>query len=201
MVEVHNLTSVLRATRSDALVLIVTATATVAFDLVVAVEIGIAVAAVLALRNVARTSAFTETPVPVEIDDVAERDLLRDHIVAYRVDGALFFGAAQRFLTDLTQVADVRVVILRLPDLQVLDATGAQALGDVVAELEHRHVTVLLKGPRPEHERILRAVGALDHLATEHHIFDDLDAAIDHARLHAVDHPHHPDECPPARAA
>jgi SulP family sulfate permease len=200
MVETHNIRAILRSTRSDALVLVLTAVATVAFDLIVAVEIGVAVAAVLALRNVARTTAFTETPVVFEVDDAAEHDLLREHIVAYRIDGALFFGAAQRFLTDLAQVADVRVVILRLPDLQVLDATGAQALGEIVADLERRHITVLLKGPRPEHERVLRAVGALDHLATEHHIFSRLDDAIAHAHLHAARTPHDPDGCQPAAA-
>jgi SulP family sulfate permease len=189
MVEVHNVGSILRSTRSDAVVLVLTAAATIVFDLVVAVEIGMAAAAVLALRNVARTTALTETPVEAEVDTDEERALLREHIVAYRIDGALFFGASQRFLTDLTQVADVRVVILRLPDLQVLDATGAQALGEIVADLEHRGITVLLKGPRPEHERILRAVGALDRLASEHHLFADLDDAIAHARLHVARHP------------
>lgn len=184
MVERHNVRSILTSTRSDALVLCLTASATVVFDLIVAVEIGVAAAAVLALRNVARTTAFTETPLVPEVDAEGERDLLAEHIVAYRIDGALFFGAAQRFLSDLTQIADVRVVILRLPDLQVLDATGAQALGDIVADLERRGITVLLKGPRPEHERILRAVGALDRLASSQHVFTDLDAAIEHARLH-----------------
>jgi SulP family sulfate permease len=198
MVETHNIRSILRSTRSDALVLVVTAAATVMFDLIVAVEIGVAAAAVLALRNVARTTTLVETPVPFEVDDDEEHELLREHIVAYRIDGALFFGAAQRFLNDLAQVADVRVVILRLPDLQVLDATGAQALGEIVSDLEHRHITVLLKGPRTEHERLLRAVGALDHLAAEDHIFTDLDAAVAHARLHAG---HTPCACPHDRAA
>jgi SulP family sulfate permease len=185
MVELHNVRSILRSTRSDAVVLALTAAATVAFDLILAVEIGVAAAAVLALRNVARTTALTETPIHAEVGADEEHDLLREHIVAYRIDGALFFGAAQRFLTGLSQVADVRVVILRLPGLQVLDATGAQALGEIVADLERRHITVLLKGPRPQHERLLRAVGALDHLASDHHIFTDLDDAIVHARLHA----------------
>jgi SulP family sulfate permease len=194
MIDRRNVAAILRSTRSDAIVLVLTAAATVIFDLIAAVEIGVAVAAFLALRNVARSSTAIETPVRAEVDDDAEHDLLRQHIVAYRLDGALFFGAAQRFLADLTQVADVRVVILRLPDLQVLDATGAQALGEIVTDLEHRHITVLLKGIRPEHERTLRAVGALDQLATQHHIFGDLDQAIAHARLHVVgddhDHPH-----------
>jgi SulP family sulfate permease len=193
MIETRNVRSILSSTRSDAAVLVVTAAATVAFDLIVAVEIGVAVAAVLALHKVAQSAAFTATPVHAEVDDEAEHALLRDHIVAYRIDGALFFGAAQRFLSDLAQVADVRVVILRLPDLQVLDATGAHALGEIVTDLEHRDITVLLKGPRPEHERVLRAVGALDRLATEHHVFTRLDDAVAHARLHAAgaDHHHH----------
>jgi SulP family sulfate permease len=186
MVEIHNVRAVLFSTRSDAVVLVLTATATIAFDLIVAVELGIAVAAVLALRAVARTTAAHAEPFPTDpaIDTDTEAELLREHIIVYRIDGALFFGAAQRFLTELTAVSDVRVVILRLPDLQVLDATGAHALGEIVAELEARHITVLLKGARHEHRRTLEAVGVLDRLAHENHLFDDLDDALAHARSH-----------------
>jgi SulP family sulfate permease len=186
MVETHNVRSILRSTRSDAAVLILTAAATVAFDLVVAVEIGVAAAAILALRNVARTTTFSPTPIDREVDGDEERQLLREHIIAYRIDGALFFGATQRFLNDLTSISNVHVVILRLPDLQVLDATGAQAIGGIVADLERRNITVLLKGPRPEHERLLRAVGALNRVTAEHHVFAHLDDAIAHALVHAL---------------
>jgi SulP family sulfate permease len=184
MVEPGNVRSVLRATRSDGVVLCVTAAATIAFDLIVAVEIGLAVAVVLALRHVARTSTATVTPLEIELDEDAEHRLLHEHIVTYRLDGALFFGAAQRFLTEIVSVADVQVVILRLPDLTVLDATGAQALGEIISTLERRGTTVLLKGPRAPHRRTLEAVGAIDHLRHEAHLFDRLDDAIRHARTH-----------------
>ena len=56
-----------------------------------------------------------------------------------------------------------------------------------------------LKGHVQEHERLLRAVGALDHLAGEHHVFTDLDDAVTHARLHAAGTPHDPAPlCPPS---
>jgi SulP family sulfate permease len=186
MVEVHNVRAVLHATRSDAAVLALTAAATIAFDLIVAVEIGIAVAAALALRHVANTSEAQREALPDEelVSDDLEADLLTQHIVVYRFDGALFFGASQRFLTELTAVSDVRVVILRLAGIQVLDATGAQALGEIVRELEGRGVTVLLKGVRAEHLRILHAVGAIDRLAHERHLFDTLPGALAHARRH-----------------
>ena len=192
MVEPHNVRAVIRATRSDALVFALTTIATVAFDLVFAIELGIAVAAILALRTVARSATATLDPSPVEIDAAEAADLLHHRIITYRLDGALFFGAAQRFLTEITAVTDVRVVVLRLPDMQVLDATGAQSLGEIVSELEARAITVLIKGPRPEHRRTLAAVGALDRLAHENHLFDQLDDALTHARRHALRTPHTP---------
>lgn len=189
MVDVHAVRMVVRSTRADALVLVLTAVATVAFDLIVAVEIGLAVAALLALRAIARNTSFVAEPIPPAdrsdvVDADEESELLSEHILTYRIDGALFFGAAQRFLTELTAVDGVDVVILRLPELQHLDATGAQALGEIVAQLEARHVTVLVKGPRPEHRKLLEAVGTLDRLAHDRHLFDSLDDAIAHARLH-----------------
>ncbi len=188
MVDLRNVRSVLRSTRSDAVVLVLTAVATVALDLIVAVEIGLAVAAFLALCSVARTATATADPTPFvpEIDGSAEAALLHEHVLVYRLDGALFFGAAQRFLREITAVSGVRVVILRLADLQVLDATGAQALGDIVAELEHHRITVLLKGPRAEHLRTLEAVGVLDRLAHERHVFTSLSDATSHALVHVA---------------
>ncbi len=186
MVEIHNVRAVLRSTRSDALVLVLTAAATIAFDLIVAVEVGVAVAVVLALRHVANSSGAEVELLSLDetVTDGEEARLLHEHIVVYRLDGALFFGAAQWFLTELTAVSDVKIVILRLSQIQVLDATGAQALGEIVAELESRGITVFLKGVRPRHRRLLQAVGTLDHLAHERHLFDTLDEAVAHARLH-----------------
>ncbi|MEZ5408183.1 MAG: SulP family inorganic anion transporter [Acidimicrobiales bacterium] len=190
MVERHNVVAILRATRSDGLILVLTAFVTVAFDLILAVEVGMAAAAVLALRQVARTSTLIAEPVPGpdgdSLDGATAASLRHDHIVTYRLDGALFFGAVQRFFHELTEVGDVKVVILRLPDLQMIDATGAQALGQIIEELERRHVTVLLKGAKPHHLRILQDVGAIDRLAHARHVFDDLDSAIAHAREHVA---------------
>jgi SulP family sulfate permease len=184
MVEVHNVKAVLRSTRSDAAVMIVTAAVTLAFDLILAVEIGVGVAAVLALSAVARAASPQVEEPESRVDADTEHELLHEHIVTYRLDGALFFGAAQRFLTELTAVTNARVVILRLDAVRVLDATGAHTLGEIVCELEGRHVTVILAGVRPEHRRILAAVGTFDHLAHERHLFDDVGDAIEHARAH-----------------
>jgi len=183
MIEVHNVRSIVRSTGSDAVIMALTAATTVAFDLILAVEVGMAAAALLALRQLARTSVPIAEPLPL-VDAATAAELRAEHIVSYRLDGALFFGAVQLFLDELTSVGDVRVVILRLPKLQMLDASGAQALGEIIESLEQRGITVLLKGPRPDHLRILREVGAIGRLAHENHLFSDLDEAIAHAHSH-----------------
>jgi SulP family sulfate permease len=187
MVDRHSIHAIARTTRSDAAVLVLTAGATVALNLVSAVGIGLGLAAVLALSQIVRTTAtsFERGGHDIEVGADEEHRLFDEHILTYRLDGPLFFGAAQRFLTELTSIADVRVVVLRLKDMQLLDATGANALGDIVLWLEQRGTTVLIKGLSGERKRILAAVGALRHLSDERHIFDDFDQAIAHARSHA----------------
>lgn len=185
MVEFGTVDRILRSTRSDAMLLVSTAGATIVFDLVVAVGVGIALASVLALKAVAQSTTFDREPIEHEdVDDALEHALLNEQIVAYRLDGALFFGAAQRFLLELTDISDVHVVILRLGGVRVLDSTGAQALGDLIAHLQHRHVTVLLASVSDEHAQLLRRVGVLDGLAHPNHLQPTFAAALVHARSH-----------------
>ncbi len=190
MVEPHNVRAVIRSTSGDAIVLGVTATVTIVFDLILAVGMGVAVATIVALRAVAQSSHVEQQPIngDVEIDVDEEHRLLHEHIVVYRIEGALFFGAAQQFLTELTNVGNVKVVILRLADIRMLDATGAAALEETITELEGRGITVLLKGVRPEHHQTLTAVGAFGRLASERHLFDNLNDAIEHGRIHVRRH-------------
>jgi MFS superfamily sulfate permease-like transporter len=125
--------------------------------------------------------------VPLDPEDHSdeERSLVDEHIVAYRIDGPLFFAVAHDFLLELADVTQVRVVVLRLSRVTTIDATGAHVLADTIRRLERRHITVLLSGVRPEHEKVLRRLGVYDGLAHEHHLFPTTPEAITHAHLHA----------------
>jgi SulP family sulfate permease len=193
MVDRRSVVAILRSTRSDALVMILTAVATVVFDLILAVEIGIAVAAVLALRALAKASTVEQEDLPGVADGDAVTDdeevaLLREHIAVYRLDGALFFGAAQQFLDEFTSVADVRVVILRLGGVRVIDASGGHALQEIITGLQSRGITVLLCGVGDRPQRVLEAVGAMTALQAEHHSFARLADAVEHAQAHVRRH-------------
>ncbi|MGW1195467.1 SulP family inorganic anion transporter [Streptomyces sp. NPDC002536] len=185
MVEVGSLRAMARATRSDALVLILTAAATLALDLVYAVLIGLGVAGILALRAVAKQARLDQVPIKADLPgdhSAEEHALLAEHIVAYRIDGPLFFAAAHRFLLELSEVADVRVVVLRMSRVSTIDATGALVLKDAVTKLDRRGVTVLASGIRPGQRQVLESVGALDLLRYEGREFATTPEAIAAAR-------------------
>jgi MFS superfamily sulfate permease-like transporter len=184
MVEVSSIRALLRSTRGDALVLAATAAATIAFDLVTAVVAGMVIAGLYALRQMALSAVADETPLDLDDHTEEEQALLDEHVVAYRLDGPLFFGAAHRFLLEVAEISDVRVVILRLSRVRALDATGAAVLADTISTLESKGITVLLSGVQADHDPVFSALGVYDELAHEKHVFASTPEAIAHARTH-----------------
>ncbi|WP_432969585.1 SulP family inorganic anion transporter [Dactylosporangium sp. CA-233914] len=200
MVEASSLLALARATRGDALVLALTFVVTVAVDLVAAIAVGLGVAVVLALRAVARTARLEQVPLDPADHSAEEHQLLAEHIVAYRLDGPLFFAAAHQFLIELSEVDDVRVVILRMSRVTTIDATGAQVLGDAVTRLRRRGITVLMSGIDVRHDQVLTALGVAGQLRRDGHLFPDTPAAIAYARAHIqhrTPHRHQPSGADP----
>jgi len=171
--------SVVTASRGDAIVFALTAIVTVAFDLIVAVVLGLVVAAFLALRALARSGAATREPLPGPAEPGDER------IALFRLDGALFFGAAEAVVGAVEEVqGGIEVVIVRMSQIGSLDATGARVITEMVQGLERRGITVLLKGVQARHLALARRVGILDSLRHHRHLFEDLPSAVEHARDH-----------------
>lgn len=173
---------IIRSSRSAAAAFSITAVVTICFDLIQAVEIGVLVTAVFALAAVARRSGVRreDLPFPYQSGD--------EHIVLLRLDGAMFFGAAERISTEILDAphAQARVVIIALSQLGMLDATGAHALARIAEELESRGITVIIKGVQPEHRDLLANVGIIASLRHENHLIETLEEAVAHARWHAT---------------
>ncbi|HEY0691947.1 MAG TPA: SulP family inorganic anion transporter [Kribbella sp.] len=186
MVEVGSVRAMARATRSDAIVLALTAIATLALDLVKAVVLGLVVAGALALRAVAGSARLRQMPLHPDLPgdhSAEERALLDEHIVAYRIDGPLLF-AAHRFLLELSEVAHVSVLILRMSAVSAIDASGALVLKDAIEKLQHRGMVVLVSGIRPGHDQPLDALDVIDQLRDSGRVFATTPEAIAAARRH-----------------
>ncbi len=178
MISRSTVSSVITASKPDAAVFIGTAMVTVSFDLIIAVGIGIAAAAFFALRTLAASGGVHREEIP------ETRQPGDDEIAIFRLDGALFFGAADRMIEEVNRIRNVSVVILRLSQLQVLDATGARVITELVQSLERRDITVLIKGIQERHLRVATRVGVISSLRHQNHLFTDLPAAVEHARSH-----------------
>ncbi|MDF5753380.1 SulP family inorganic anion transporter [Spongiactinospora sp. TRM90649] len=190
MIEAGSVLAMMRSTRGDAIVLTLTAAATLALDLVQAVILGLLVAGVLALRAIARNARLEAMPLRPDLPEShteEEHDLLAEHIVAYRLDGPLFFAAAHRFLLELSKVADVSVIILRMSRVTTIDASGALVLGDAIERLQQRGILVYVSGIRDGHHRPLHALGVIERLDEAGRVFATTPQAISAAR----DHLHH----------
>lgn len=178
MVSLRVVRTMLNSTRSDAVVFVLTALVTISFDLVIAILIGLAVAAFAALRALSKASGVHREEIAGPVRPGDER------IAVFRVDGALFFGAVEQVVERVAAHRGLDVVVLRLSQLQLIDATGAHALASLVKALEQRGVTVLIKGVRPEHLGLMRRLQVFSALRHRNHVFDELEPAVEHARSH-----------------
>ncbi|MFI2841573.1 SulP family inorganic anion transporter [Mycolicibacterium sp. PDY-3] len=171
---------ILRSGRSGALIFVVTAGVTVCLDLIQAVELGMLVAALFALAAMARRSGVHREALPGPYRPGDE------HIMLLRLDGAMFFGAAERISDTIAELAasGPAVVIIRMSGLHHLDATGAHALSRITDQLESRGTLVIIKGVDPEQHELLTNIGIHQSLRHETHLMDSLDEAIAHARAH-----------------
>ncbi|MEO5535478.1 MAG: SulP family inorganic anion transporter [Pseudolysinimonas sp.] len=180
MVHLATARSILTSTRADAAAFVITAVITVSVDLIVAIVIGMIVAGIFALRALSRSTSIHREPIEGDAQPGDER------IAIVRLDGSLFFAAADRILDTVTGLDGVSVVILRMSQIELVDATGAHVLTEIVHRLEARGVTVLIKGVRPGHTQLFRTVGVLAALRDQRHLFDELPAAVAHARSHVA---------------
>lgn len=160
MIEWEAIGLLMRATYSDFAVMMLTWTVTILFDLVLAVEVGLIAAGVLFIK---RMSELGIVKIPdTEIFPPGIPLELGKEIAVYRVDGPVFFGAAEKFVSFLRDQPEVKYLILRLRFVPNMDTTGLVALEDIYHDLERHDCRLLLTGLQPQVKQLLERSGLLD---------------------------------------
>ncbi|MEA5452813.1 SulP family inorganic anion transporter [Leptolyngbya sp. CCNP1308] len=175
MIEWEAIGLLLRATYADFAVMMLTWMVTICFDLVLAVEVGLIAAGVLFIKRMSDLS-MGKVPEAEAFPPGVPLELTKQ-IAVYRVDGPLFFGAAERFATFLRDEPEVKYLILRLRFVPNMDTTGLVALEDIYHDLERRGCRLILSGLQPEVEHLLERSGLLAHIGANN-CFDTTDTAI-----------------------
>ena len=159
MSEVEHFRHTMSAPKGDRLVLLLTFLLTVFFDLTVAIEVGLVVAAFVFMFRMAETVEISagirhlddngdergdEHGQEVDLD---QRERLPPGVEAFQISGPLFFGAASRLddvLDSLHQ--SPRVLILRMRLVPFVDASGVHALKMLLARCQRRGIVLLVSG-------------------------------------------------------
>ena len=145
------------APRSDVAVLLTCYALTVAFDMVIAVSVGIVLAALLFMRRMAEVM---QTRIDEGVHGEEAPLPLPRGVVVYNVDGPLFFGAANRAMEALHEIADrAKVVILRLDGVPAMDATGLVALESALERLRGNRALAIISGALPQPRSVLDRAG------------------------------------------
>lgn len=173
--------------KSDVLVLITTFVLTVVFDLVVAIEVGIVMAALLFLM---RMSAVTEIKgwkyVGEDINENNDPESIRLKVVpkntlVYEIIGPMFFAAADKFM-DISLESDVKVLIIRMRGVPAMDVTALRSLRKINDICKKRNITLLLSHVQEQPRAMMAKAGFVAEVGTEN-FCTNIDAALDRAAL------------------
>ena len=167
-----------KSPKSDTLILLVTFVLTIAFDLVVAIIVGIILATVMFMK---RMSDVTDAHGWKEFDENNDDESIRlkkvpENTMVFEITGPIFFGASTK-ITDVIKRANKQVIILRMRSVPAIDATGLHSLETIVKLCEKQDKTLIFSHVNDQPMKTLEKAGLLDRIM----LADNIDAALEKA--------------------
>ena len=176
MSEVRRFVWLLRGPRSDAAALLVTFVLTVLTDLTVAVEVGLVMAAMLFIKRMADVTNVAS--IEREMID-AGADAHDAHaagagpdrspgVEVYAINGPFFFGSAYKLRETLDAIGRrPRVLVLDMPNVSAIDATGLYALDELRRKCARERVALILAGVHSQPLFAMTKSGLLEKFGVE----------------------------------
>lgn len=187
MSEWRSFRALLKSTKSDISVLLVTFLLTVAFDLVVAIEAGFVIAMFLFVKRMA-DSAEVETVTPqfaamlkpkTEEDDGEQFSSQDQRIQVYEINGPFFFGAVTRFMEAMNGLhSKTKVLILRMKNVPIMDATANDAIERIEKRCRGRGITMMISELQEQPKGLLIKSGFLSEEMQRLATYDHIDKAL-----------------------
>jgi SulP family sulfate permease len=171
MGEWGEIAQILKLSKADIAVWLITFSLTVLADLTVAVEAGMMLAALVFIRKVTRTTTVSEvTHEDIEggRDHVLQNKDIPDGVSIFRIHGPFLFGAADKLALIEERLGRLpAVVILRLRNMTAIDATGLHALEMLADKLHASGRALILCGMRDQPRRLMRQAQFHRHIGDE----------------------------------
>ena len=172
------------APKSDIAVLIITFLLTLFFDLVIAIEFGMVLAAFLFLKRMSDIAEIRQwTYIGSSEDEKLSEDVDLKYVpkntIVYEVFGALFFGAANVF-TSFKHEEGKNVLILRMRNVPVMDISGVEALEEILETCKKRNLTLILSHVNEQPYHAMEKAGFVEKIGAEN-ICENIDASLERA--------------------
>ncbi|WP_339006970.1 SulP family inorganic anion transporter [Lactococcus formosensis] len=177
-----------KAPKSDIAVLLITLFLTVFFDLVVAIEFGMILAAFLFLKRMSDVATVRQW---VDKDNLDNEEISEDidlkqvpkHTVVYEIFGSLFFGATTEFL-NFTHEEGKRVLILRMRNVPAMDISGLEALEETFEICKKKKMTLILSHVNEQPYHVMEKAGFIEKIGRDN-ICKNIDASLERAESFA----------------
>lgn len=168
----------LKSTKSDIAVLIVTFIFTVIFDLVVAIEIGMIIAMFLFVKRMSESTQiqnnseyYKDNLEDSENEELVsdQTDKLYDHlgseILLYEISGPLFFGVANTFIDTMNEIeSNPKIIIFKMKDVPSMDATAFNVLKTMEQKCKEKHILILYSEINEQPMNLMRSAGMVSNI-------------------------------------
>jgi SulP family sulfate permease len=175
-----------KAPKSDAMVFLVTFSLTIFLDLVIAIVVGLLLAALLFMKRMADV-----TDVRYILDEHEDRDQIElidsiktpENVSLYEINGPFFFGAADKFIHTIREIGiPTKILILKMANVPALDATGYHALEILHDFCTKHHTELILLNLQEQPTNVLQKYGFIEILGTNN-ICSNIEQAIERANI------------------
>jgi sulfate permease, SulP family len=185
MGEWHQFARLKKWPMSDVMVFLCAFTLTIAVDLPTAVGASLILASALLVKRLSETTHVNEDDGVTQFispgQTMAGKNI-PDGVMVFRIFGAFFFGAADKLESSLRRAGQLPdVLILRMRDVLALDATGLDALEDLLEKLRKHKKDLILCAPHSQPLFALTRAGFIDKLGMDN-ICGDIDNSLERAR-------------------
>jgi sulfate permease, SulP family len=194
MGEWHEIPEILKLSKADIAVWLLTMTLTVITDLTFAVEVGMVLAALTFIRKVSTTTTVTRVTRDYVADShvhILEGKDIPEYATVYRIHGPFLFGTTDKFSEILERLdALPPIVILRLRNMTAVDATGLAAIRELADAVHASGRSLILCGARPQPAELMRQAEFERHVGAENICVSVTDALHRAAEVHDTDASH-----------
>lgn len=179
-------TMVKSSPKSDIIVLLSTFILTVVFDLVVAIGIGMMLTCILFMKRMAEVTEVQGWRYLEDEEEDTSADAINLKAVpkntnVFEINGPMFFGAADKFMTVVSETSE-DVVIIRMRAVPALDATAYQTFENIYKICKKNDITLILSHVNEQPMHVLQKAGFIDMIGKEN-ICKNIDEALERARI------------------